>query len=123
MNDRDKTDLWTALAVGAIVGVGAALLLRAADQPETDRLLRSLKPVQKRARRAMKSATKQLERGTRDIRGRGEDLLEHGSDALADLRRDAARIVAHARQELESVAHSSVKQAKRTAQRARRRFV
>jgi len=120
MNDRDKTDLWTALAVGAVVGIGAALLLRSTDQPEAKRLLRSLRPVQERARRVVKNASEQLERSTRGLSRRGEDLLEQGTDALSDLRRDAAKIVAQAREELEAIAQNSLKQARRTARRARR---
>jgi gas vesicle protein len=122
MNDRDKTDLWTALAVGAVVGIGAALLLRSADEPQTQKLLRTLRPVQQRARRVAREAGRQLERTTGRISRRGEDLLEQGSDALSELRRDAARIVARARHELEDIAETSVKQARRTARRARRRF-
>lgn len=122
MNDRDKTDLWTALAVGAVVGIGAALLLRSADEPQAERLLRTLRPVQQRARRVAKDASKQLGRSSRRIRRGGEELLEQGSDALSDLRKDAAKIVAQARHELEDIAQSSVKQARRTVRRARRRF-
>lgn len=122
MNDRDKTDLWTALAVGAVVGIGAALLLRSADEPQAERLLRTLRPVQQRARRVAKDASKQLGRSSRRIRRGGEELLEQGSDALSELRKDAAKIVAQARNELEEIAQSSVKQARRTVRRARRRF-
>jgi len=123
MNDRDKTDLWTALAVGAVVGIGAALLLRAGDEPETRKLLGRLKPVQERARRGVQQASRELGKTTRKLGQRGEDLLDEGADTLGELRRDAARIVAQARADLEDIAHSSVKQAKRTARRTRRRFV
>jgi len=122
MNDRDKTDLWTALAVGAVVGVGAALLLRAAEDPQPEGVLRNLRPVQQRAKRIAESASRRLERSKRGLGRRGDDLLEQGADTLADLRRDAARIVAQARQELEDMAQLSVKQARRMARRARRRF-
>jgi gas vesicle protein len=122
MDDRDRTDLWTALAVGAVVGIGAALLLRAGDEPETRKLLSALKPVEDRARRGVKRAGRQLGRTTRALGHRGEDLLEQGADTLGDLRRDASRIIAQAREELEDIAHNSLKQAKRTARRARRRL-
>jgi gas vesicle protein len=120
MNDRDKTDLWTALAVGAVVGIGAALLLRSSDQPETRRLLRTLRPVQERARRAVKNASRQLEQRAQELGSRGEDLVDQGTDALADLRRDAAEIVGQAREELEQIARKSLKQVRMTARRARR---
>jgi len=123
MNDRDKTDLWTALAVGAIVGIGAALLLRSSDESETHKLLGSLKPAQQRAKRVVTKASRELGERTRGLGQRGEDLLEQGVEALGDLRRDAAKIVAQARQELEDIAQSSVKEARRTARQARRRFV
>jgi gas vesicle protein len=122
MNDRDKTDLWTALAVGAVVGIGAALLLRSADEPETKGLLRTLRPIQQRARRVATEASRQIDHSTRSLGRRGEDLIEQGAGALTDLRQDAARIVAQARQELEDIAQNSVKRAKRTARQARSRF-
>jgi len=120
MNDRDKTDLWTALAVGAVVGIGAALLLRSADQPEARRLLRTLRPVKERAQRAVKNASRQLEQRAQELGTRGEELIDQGTDALADLRRDAAEIVAQAREELEQIASKSMKQVRMTARRARR---
>lgn len=118
MNDKDKTDLWTAFAVGAVVGVGAALLLRAAEEPPS----RGLRPAQQQARRAVRKASRQVEHGTRALGRRGEDLLDRGSAALAELRREAARIVDQTRRELEDVAQSSVKHARGTVRRARRRF-
>lgn len=123
MNDRDRTDLWTALAIGAVVGVGAALLLRSGDESETERLLKRFTPVQKGAKRAVRSAKRQIGRKARSMGHAGEELLHDATDALGDLRKDAAKIVEQARRELQDVASSSLKEARRTARRARRRLV
>lgn len=123
MNDRDKTDLWTALAVGAVVGIGAALLLRSGEETQTERLLKSFRPVQKGATRAVRSARKSIGRGARHVGDRGEDLLHDAADALAELRKDAAKIVAQAREELQAAALASFKEARRSARRAKRRLV
>jgi gas vesicle protein len=123
MNDRDKADLWTAVAIGAVVGIGAALLLRAEDEPRTRRLLRGLEPLQKRAGHAMRNARKGLSRHAAELGDAGEDLLHDGTRSLKALRKDAAKIVAEARRELEEMATSGMKQARRGAKRTRRRFV
>jgi hypothetical protein len=123
MNDRDKADLWTAVAIGAVVGIGAALLLRADDEPRSARLMKNLKPLQKRAGKAVRSARRTLAEQASHLGGAGEDLLHDGSRSLRGLRKDAARIVADARRELEDMAASGMKQARRTAKRTRRRFV
>lgn len=124
MNERDRTDLWTALAIGAVVGVGAALLLRSGEEEtQTQKLLKSFRPVQRGAGRAVKSARKQLSRRAQHLGSVGEELLEDGADALQSLRKDAAKIVAQARRELQDVAVSSLKEARRSARRAKRRLV
>ncbi|MGE5863510.1 MAG: hypothetical protein ACM32J_00285, partial [Rhizobacter sp.] len=92
MNDRDKADLWTAVAIGAVVGIGAALLLRADDEPRSARLMKNLKPLQKRAGKAVRNARRTLAEQASHLGGAGEDLLHDGSRSLRDLRKDAARI-------------------------------
>lgn len=123
MNDRDKADLWTAVAIGAVVGIGAALLLRADDEPRSARLMKNLKPLQKRAGKAVRNARRTLAEQTSHLGDAGEGLLHDGSRSLRGLRKDAARIVADARRELEDIAASGMKQARRSAKRTRRRFV
>lgn len=123
MNDRDRTDLWTALAVGAVVGIGAALLLRSGEETQTERLIKGLRPVQKSAKRAVRSARTSIGRGARQVGERGEDLLHDAVEALSELRSDAAKIVAQAREELQDAARSSLKEARRSARRTRRRLV
>lgn len=123
MNDRDKADLWTAVAIGAVVGIGAALLLKAEDEPRSERLMKQLKPLQKRAGKAVRSARRELARHAADLGDTGEDLLHDGARSLKSLRRDAARIVAEARREIEDMAESGLEQARRGAKRAKRRLV
>lgn len=122
MNDRDRTDLWTAVAIGAVVGIGAALLLRAEDEPRVTKMMKGLKPLQKKAGRAVRGARRELARHAADLGDTGEDLLKDGARSLRELRKDAAKIVAEAREELEDMAESGLKQARRTAKRTRRRF-
>jgi hypothetical protein len=122
MNDRDKTDLITAVAIGAVVGIGAALLLRAEDEPRSAQLMKSLKPLQKRTGHALRGARRGLARHAADLGDSGTTLLHEGARSLRGLRRDAARIVADARQELEELATSGMKQARRSTKRTKRRF-
>jgi gas vesicle protein len=123
MRDRDNTDLWTALAIGAVVGIGAALLARS-RQDETNDLqgmLKRLKPTRKRAARMVKNARRAVSRGAHQAGEAGEDLVHASRDMLTDLRKNAREIVHTTRDELEKVARNSVLDARKAARRAARR--
>jgi gas vesicle protein len=117
MSDRDNTDLWTALTIGAVVGIGAALLVRA-RQSDTDTIMlaRRLKPVRKAAR----AARDEVGRRTRHVADAGEDLLDAGREILDDLRQGARDIVKATREELQKAARESVADARKAARKARR---
>ena len=120
MRDRDNTDLWTALAIGAVVGIGAALLARS-RQDDND-LLRRLKPTRKRAARIVKNARRAVGRGAHQAGEVGEDLVHASRDMLSDLRKNARQIVHTTRDELEKVARDSIIDARKAARKAVRTF-
>jgi gas vesicle protein len=121
MSDRDNTDLWTAVAIGAVVGIGTALLVRARQDDDTQELLRRLRPVRRRAERAAKVVQKQMRRRTHQAGSAAGDLVSAGREVIEDLRKGAAEIVREARDELQKAARESVREARRASRSAARR--
>lgn len=118
--DRDNTEVWTAVVIGAIVGIGAALLVRARQEDDTHELIRRLRPVTKQAKRAAKSAGEEFGRRARQAGDTGEDLLDHSREFLDEMRKGAREIVQSTRDELRKAARDSMNDARRAARRAAR---
>lgn len=121
MNDHDSIDVWAAVAIGAVVGIGAALLVRARQEDDTHELLKRLRPVRRDAKRAVTTVRREVGRRASQAGEAGEDLIDAGRDLLADLRQGAREIVEATRDELAKAARDSVREARRAAQRAARR--
>lgn len=121
MNDHDSIDVWAAIAIGAVVGIGAALLVRARQEDDTHELLKRLRPVRRDAKRAVTTVRREVGRRASQAGEAGEDLIDAGRDLLADLRQGAREIVEATRDELAKAARDSVREARRAAQRAARR--
>jgi hypothetical protein len=65
---EDKKDYWAAFALGAIVGIGAALLLSSEKGGSaTQKLLHDIEPALRRARRDVGRAAKRGVKKTRRI--------------------------------------------------------
>jgi gas vesicle protein len=99
MARQDTTDFLTAFAVGAVLGIGATLLLRGRPQTAKERLLRELKPYYRK-----KIGGGRVARGVR--RGRAhagemaDDAIDTGRELLTEFRDEVKRIVEDARDEL-----------------------
>ena len=100
MARQDTTDFLTAFAVGAVLGIGATLLLRG-GRPQTakERLLRELKPSYRK-----KIGGGRVARGVRRGRAAGvemaDDAIDTGRELLSEFRDEVKRIVENARDEL-----------------------
>lgn len=122
MKDRDNSDLWTALTIGAVVGIGAALLARSRQSDDDlHAVLSRLKPQRKRTGRALKRARHAIDRGARQAGAAGEDLVHASREVLDDLRKGARDIVQSTTEELRNVARDSIADARRAARKAARR--
>src|SRR5688572_20717447 len=117
MTERDNTDVWTALAIGAVVGIGATLLMRAQQDDASD-FVKSLRPMKRQGKKVMKAAGKQVVRSMRSARSQGEDWVSAGRDVLDELQEGARDIVSETRSELRKVARETVREAQRAARRA-----
>ena len=100
MARQDTTDFLTAFAVGAVLGIGATLLLRG-GKPQTakERLLRELKPYYRK-----KIGGGRVARGMRRRRAAAgemaDDAIDTGRELLSEFRDEVKRIVEDARDEL-----------------------
>jgi gas vesicle protein len=107
---RDNTnDFYAALAVGTLLGVGAALLLRPSPRSARERLLREIRPYRRQLRHSAEEARRALVASAHaagELAGGDltEDAVEVGRELLAEFREEVRRILEEARQELASIA-------------------
>jgi gas vesicle protein len=120
MKDRDTTDVWTAVAIGAVIGIGAALIVRAQQEDDTHEIIKRLRPLRRQAARTTKRAGAEVGRRARQAGEAGEDVVRAGREILDELRSGARDIISETRRELRKAAKQSVKEARNAARRAAR---
>jgi len=100
MAREDTNDFLTAFAVGAVLGIGATLLLRG-GRPKTakERLLRELKPYYRKKIGGGKMA-RGVRRGRAAAADMADDAIDTGRELLSEFRDEVKRIVEDARDEL-----------------------
>jgi gas vesicle protein len=100
MAREDTNDFLTALALGAVLGFGATLLLQG-GRPKTakERLLRELKPYYRKKIGGGKVA-RGVRRGRAAAADMADDAIDTGRELLSEFRDEVKRIVEDARDEL-----------------------
>ncbi len=121
MDDRDTFEFVTAFAIGAILGVGATLLLSPQSGGRAEKLVKELKPLRKKAGKRARRAWKGV-RGSADaVVERGGELADAGRDTLDDFREEVGEILSSARDELASAIEAQVSNAQKALRKASRR--
>jgi vacuolar-type H+-ATPase subunit H len=120
MAKQETVDFVAAFAIGALLGVGATLLLRSGGESEVERVMREIRPLRKKAVKRVRRAGQGIARGVDAAESAGEELLDSGRAALGDLREQVADIIASARQEIGEAARDSVRDAQRAVRRGLR---
>lgn len=118
--ENDSLDLLTAFTIGAMIGVGATLLLRSEPETPTQRLLKGFRPIVKEAGKATRSAGKRYGKSMRMSRAATEKLGKAGKDVIEDFRDQVEDILTSARNELTASARRQVKSARKALRRVRR---
>lgn len=118
MAKQDTMDFVAAFAIGAVLGVGATLLLRGGNESDAQRLIRELAPLRKKAGKRMRRARKTWSSRARAAGAASERAVESGREAVGDIRGQIADIVDTARREITHAARESVREARRAAKRA-----
>ncbi len=126
-NQRDDHEFLTALAIGAVVGIGAALLFRSSGDFDREKIIKRMKPLQKKAGKALHSAHRRARHTVMeklsDAADAGKIVRRSGGRIASHLSDDAAKIVREAKREIEASARDSVKEAQRAMRRAAKRLV
>lgn len=114
---QDTVDFATAFAVGAVLGVGATLLLTP-EPTRTERMAKRLRTPTRQMRRSIQQAREALEEGGEAAGEFSTELIGAGRELLGEFRAEVARIVEDARADLQD----AIKDASRQRRRTRRRF-
>lgn len=104
MAREESNDFLAAFGIGAVLGIGAALLLRPERSDPRRRLLKKAKPHGKRLRRSAKqlrAAAMRADQAAPELTG---DAIETGRALLQEFRGEVARILEEARRELDELA-------------------
>lgn len=124
MAPRDPNDFLTAFGIGAVLGIGAALLLRPEKPNPRKQLQKRLKPhVRKlgrsaaRTRKAARRAAREAGAGTAApaAGASADDVILAGRELLAEFRGEVARILDEAREELRGMAQEQARGGPRAA--------
>lgn len=122
MPQRETTDFATAFAIGAVLGIGAMLLLRPRPSSRVERIVKEIEPYRRKAVRRARRARK---RGgtTSPVRAerRGE-LVSAGRDLLGEFRGELADLLSGAREELARSVEDQLSQAQKKLRRRARRI-
>jgi gas vesicle protein len=100
MSDDKTTEYVTLFVVGALVGVGAALLLAPDPPTRRERVMKQLKPYRKKLDKKAARIRKQAGRQVEAAGEWGDDLRSAAQAVLADLREEVADLVADARDQI-----------------------
>jgi gas vesicle protein len=122
MPRQDTTDFLTAFAIGTVLGVGAALLLRRPKPTPRQRLARELKPHTKRLRRSYATARGAVREGASATGEMTGEVISAGRELLGEFRSEVARILADARDDLKKLAEERVKEARKQARKSGRKL-
>jgi gas vesicle protein len=122
MAENERTEMITAFAIGAVIGVGATLLFRPEPPTRRERLAREIRPLVKKARRAGSRSRKSLERGFRASRETGAELADASREILEDFRDRLDRIVESAARDARRAVNRRTKGARKALSRHNRWF-
>ena len=113
MAENDSVDIWTAFAIGAMIGIGATLLLRSDPPTRTERVMKQLRPLARKARRTAQRAGSRYGKSLALARHATEDLGEGGKEVIEDLQQQIEDVIASAREELGDAARRQMKLARK----------
>jgi gas vesicle protein len=121
MAGNERTEMITAFAIGAVIGVGATLLLSPEPTPR-QRLAREFRPLVKKARKAGRRSRQHIERGIRSSRDAGAELTDASREILEDFRDRLDHIVESAARDAKRAVHRRTKVARKAIARHNRWF-
>jgi gas vesicle protein len=122
MNRDQTTEYVTAFVIGAMVGVGIALLLAPDPPTRRERVMKELKPYRKKLRKRGARARKQLGRQAAAAGDYGDEIVTAGRAVVRDLREEVADLVADARKEISASIESQLEAAQDAVRKGAKRI-
>ena len=122
MSKDTSNEFVMAFAVGALLGVGAALLLAPDPPTRREKIMKELKPYRKKLRKSTASARKEMGKRASAAGDMGEELMAAGRKVARDLREEVADLVAEARSEIASTVEDQLEAAQTALRKGAKRI-
>jgi gas vesicle protein len=122
MNRDDSTEYLTAFVVGALAGVGAALLFAPKPPTRRERIMKELKPYRKKIEKRSAKARKAMGKRASAAADWSDDLMETSRAVLADMQDELAAMVADARSEIADTVASQLEAAQKNLKKNAKRI-
>lgn len=123
MKHDDSTEYMSIFVVGALVGVGAALLFAPKPKTRREKIMQEIEPYRKKLDKSSAKARKRMTKQASAASAWGEGMVDASREVMADMRAEIADMVADARDEIaHAVADqldSAQKSLKKTSKRMR----
>lgn len=104
MARQDTNDFLAAFGIGAVLGIGAALLLRPEKPNPRKQLRKRLEPHVRKLGRGASRTRKAARAAAREAGTTTDDVIHAGRELLAEFRGEVERILDEAREELRGLA-------------------
>lgn len=121
MPRQDSIDFLSAFAVGAVLGIGATLLLQPKRTPK-QRVAKQWKPYRKQMQKSYQHARSAMRDGAGATSEMTSALVDAGQEILGEFREEAAKILAEARTDLRKSIREQSKELSKNMQQTRKRF-
>jgi gas vesicle protein len=113
MARQDTNDFLAAFGIGAVLGIGAALLLRPEKPNPRKQLQKRLKPHVRKLSKSASKTRKAARVAAREAGTSTDEVIHAGRELLAEFRGEVTRILDEARAELRELAQEQGRAAPR----------
>jgi gas vesicle protein len=121
--DRDQsTEFVSVFVVGALIGVGAALLFAPKPPTRRERIMKELKPYRKKLEKRTSGARKAVGKQAASAAGWGEEMVEASRVVVSDMREEIAGMVADARAEIADTVADQLDTARKSLKKSSKRI-
>jgi gas vesicle protein len=100
MQKDETAEYLTTFVIGALIGVGAALLFAPKPPTRRERIMKELKPYRKKINKQSVRARKEVGRRATAAADWGDDMVEASRDLMGEIRAQVSDMVADARTEI-----------------------
>lgn len=122
MPQRDTIDFTAAFAVGAMLGIGATLLLRPTRPTRRERIGHEMKPRREKVRRRARRARKELGHGADATAELGEEVVAAGRQLVKELRKEWKILIDDARRDVARAVDDQIRTARRAGKQSAARL-